>query len=443
MENWLYGIVSLLAGVSALLLVLQKGVSIEAKLISISITLVIGLIMTYMSRRMQSERSAITDALEEASDVLIKEESQTVPSEPSQIARRLSNELRLTNERERLTFEYGDRFVFKLDEDAKFLGLNRYPEFFMGYNRIALLGVPLLSLATPRSARVVTEAIQRCRETQQTTTVELELRTKDGEAIDLDCTVEWSARSSAFYCVAQDITARKTIERYRAEVTAMLGHDLRGPLSSLTLLLDNAFKGIYGQIPSPLKDALNRAQQSTRSMVSLINSLLEADKLESSELSLKPELFYCEDLLKEASEVFQELSRSKEIALESDCDDVSAWADYSHSFQILSNLIANAIKFSPPHSAIVLKCSIRNSQILIEVSDQGPGVPSELKDSLFDRYKSKVTGAEPIASSGLGLFIARKLARLQGGEIGFSPNAGGTGTTFWFTLPQPESAKKA
>jgi PAS domain S-box-containing protein len=435
-DNWLYGIISLLAGASALLLVLQKGVAVETKLISVCITLSIGLITTYLSKRLHRERNAIHEALSDVSAVLLKTESVHRELDVVRTAAMLSNELKLMSERDRLTFEYGDRFVFKLDMEGKILGLNRYPECFIGYNRKALVGVPILSFMTQSSATSMQEAIERCRETQQAASIEIDMRTVDGNIVDMSCTIEWSQRANAFYCIAQDITERKTIERYRAEVTAMLGHDLRGPLSSLTLLLENAFNGVYGQMPDSLRSALDRAQQSTRAMVSLINRLLEADRLESGEPTVKRELFYCEDLINEAVEVLHELSNAGNVAIKCEIEEMSVYADYNHSFQILCNLLANGIKFSPPHSVIAIRCSNSDNCALIEVSDQGEGIPAELSDTLFERYKSKATGKEPMASSGLGLFIARKLAQLQGGQIGFKPNSDGNGTTFWFTIPK-------
>lgn len=426
--------ISVLCGVVAFLVVGQTGGDFGTKVFAIITTAAIGLLLVLLSKRMGQQRIALNDALFNAHHLLFKDETAT-SFDPIKAADLLTNQLKLTAERERLTFEYGDCFVFKLDKDARIVNLNRYPEYFMGYNRKSLVGASLLNLSTPGSAPSIQEALQRCRESQQTTVVEMELRTHDGNPIDLSCTIEWSQRAAAFYCVAQDITDRKQIERYRAEVTAMLGHDLRAPLTSLTLLLDNVGHKIYGEIPARLQDALERAQQSTGALVSMINRLLEADKVEAGQLKNKAALFSCEDLLSDAVEVVRELSSSKDISIECKSDDIDAFADYNHCFQIVSNLVSNAIKFSPGNSVIRVRCTSDAAKVLIQVSDEGPGIPLELKDSLFDRYKSKATGNEGVASSGLGLFIARKLARLQGGDLGFKPNEDGPGTTFWLALP--------
>ena len=111
-------------------------------------------------------------------------------------------------------------------------------------------------------------------------------------------------------------------------------------------------------------------------------------------------------------------------------DEVSA--DRDRIFQVLANLVGNAIKFTPEHGSVLVRCATVDRELRVTIADTGPGIPADQRLNLFDRYwQARRNDRE---GSGLGLFIAKGIVEAHGGSIWIETNAG-VGATFVFTLP--------
>ncbi len=114
---------------------------------------------------------------------------------------------------------------------------------------------------------------------------------------------------------------------------------------------------------------------------------------------------------------------------------VTALADPQRTWQILSNLVSNALKFSPPDTAVQVRLRSGDGSVAVEVADHGPGVPAEQREMLFGRF-ARLPSSVTTPGAGLGLFIARSLAEVQGGGLELAgPSSEGGGATFTLTLP--------
>jgi signal transduction histidine kinase len=163
----------------------------------------------------------------------------------------------------------------------------------------------------------------------------------------------------------------------------------------------------------------------------LIDQLLDVAKLERGSLELKRAPCDVARLVDDAVSMFQTRAARSSIQLDTkvDCEG-AAELDREHVLQVLSNLLANALKFTPTGGAITLAVRRDGRRVRFAVADSGPGIPAENVPKLFDRYWGR--SAER-GSLGLGLYICKQIVTAHGGEIGVE-TAPGAGTTFWFVV---------
>lgn len=228
--------------------------------------------------------------------------------------------------------------------------------------------------------------------------------------------------------------------RARDEVLAIVAHDLRNPLNTIhlatSLLLETVPEGMHRKhlaIVSRSVDRMNR----------LIQDLLEVTRLESGKLSLELGVEPVAPLLSEAETMLCPLAAASSIQLEiATQDDLPPVVmDPARILQVISNLVGNAIKFTPQNGVIRLACEAIDGQVRFSISDTGRGIPPEQLPHIFSRFWQ--ANRSDRRGIGLGLSIARGLVEAHGGSIWVESGIG-TGTTFHFTLPMaPVASAKA
>jgi signal transduction histidine kinase len=144
-------------------------------------------------------------------------------------------------------------------------------------------------------------------------------------------------------------------------------------------------------------------------------------------------------LLALAVDEHQQLARERSVALAVGAPTVdrAVLADPDRVQLVLSNLVINALRHTPPDGRVEVRAAPDDGFVRFEVSDTGPGIPAEYLPRLFERF-FRIPGA-PAGGAGLGLFIAREIVAAHGGEIGVEPGSDG-GSVFWFTLPRQDSS---
>jgi len=237
--------------------------------------------------------------------------------------------------------------------------------------------------------------------------------------------------------VMQDITALKQIDRMRSQLLGTAAHDLKNPLNAIRLgadLLNDA----------PLSDqqrkALNMMQRATDSMTNLITGLLETIRVESTaQLALEP----CQinDLVRRAIEDLRPLAEDKKHSVRYDppVEALLIMGDPARLNSVMSNLLSNAIKFTPSMGEIDVKVTWDDESVLVEVSDNGPGIGEDEVPHVFDHFfRGRVTVEDPnnpIEGTGLGLALAKTVIEQHGGRI-WVRSSDGDGASFFFTLPR-------
>ena len=224
----------------------------------------------------------------------------------------------------------------------------------------------------------------------------------------------------------------------------MVGHDLKTPLASITGAAENVLEEIAGPVTDRQRAYLEMILSSTVNLQRMISDLLDLSRIESGRLTLDLEPL---DIQREAKNVLQSIrplleERGIETRTIVAASSTAVLADRTRLWQILNNIISNAVRHSPDGGGIDIRIedevscgSEKSGRVLVSITDQGPGIPEEVLPRIFEPFYSRPVGPKGKRGVGLGLAIVRQLAELHGGEIRVENIAGG-GARFSFTLPK-------
>jgi two-component system OmpR family sensor kinase/two-component system sensor histidine kinase BaeS len=231
----------------------------------------------------------------------------------------------------------------------------------------------------------------------------------------------------------------ETADRQRRNLTADVAHELRTPLQ----IIQGNLEGILDNVYEPTEEHVGATLEETRSLARLVEDLRTLSLAEAGELPLVMEPIDVAELLTDVQTSFSGQAESAGIDLLVETDDdpraMTISADGGRLYQVLGNLVANALRYTPEGGTITLRGEPVDAGVRIMVSDTGEGIPSEDLPAIFDRFwkgdrsRSHASGA----GSGLGLAIARQLVHAHGGRIDVESELG-QGTTFTFELPSDD-----
>jgi two-component system, OmpR family, sensor histidine kinase VicK len=233
-----------------------------------------------------------------------------------------------------------------------------------------------------------------------------------------------------------DTTERRALDRMKDEFISTVSHELRTPLTSLRGALGLLAGGALSNRPEKTQQMLDIAISNSDRLVRLVNDILDLERIGSGKAELHCTLNSAEDLLRRAASAQQTGTPKPNIRIFFSAHGVSIWADPDRILQTLNNLLSNAIKFSPAGSEIHLTArNLDDNEALIEVRDQGRGIPDDKLEDIFDRFQQgDASDSRALGGTGLGLAICRSIVSQHGGRI-WATSAPDRGTTFHFTLP--------
>ena len=261
----------------------------------------------------------------------------------------------------------------------------------------------------------------------------LQMRTPFGRpALDLPLIEEYGRRAAIALAHCLMLEARHHEVQARSNLLAVVSHDLRNPLSSITLRSSSLARLTVGDVDKTKKGAEIILRNAKR-MEELISDLLDVASIESGTFALLANPFSLQSAIAEAVESSQLLGAEKNLnILSSGESDLVVCTDRRRTLQVLSNLLGNAIKFSPPGTTISVSARPAGRHAVVEVGDQGDGLSAEQCANVFNRFwQAKKTGKSGV---GLGLTICRGIVEAAGGTIEVHSEPG-SGCCFSFTLP--------
>jgi PAS domain S-box-containing protein len=229
---------------------------------------------------------------------------------------------------------------------------------------------------------------------------------------------------------AQDITERKEQESYRERFIANAAHELRTPLTSLLGLTELLSRSRHRMTEDRIAMAFEAAVRSGQRLSLLVDNLLDLSKLQQGAVEINPEPVDIGPLSRRLLESAS-VPAGSSVAVEVD-DELVALADPVRLDQVLQNLFTNAFRYGGPE--IILEGTSAGADVVISVSDNGPGVEQELVPHLFDPF-ARGSGSSEVGGSGLGLAIVRMLVDASGGDIWYENGRAG-GACFCIRLPK-------
>jgi len=229
-----------------------------------------------------------------------------------------------------------------------------------------------------------------------------------------------------------DITEQKLDELRKNDFIGMVSHELKTPLTAI-----NGFVQVLQRKAKKDEDnyaiiALNKAHSQIRKMTTMINGFLNVSRLESGKLLIEKTNFSLDELLKETIEETYVSQSSHQIILNPTCE-ININADRNKIGNVISNLISNGLKYSGNGTRIEITCKLRDTEVEIEIKDEGIGIKPEDIDKLFERYY-RVQGNHTISGFGIGLYLSAEIIERHGGRI-WAESEEGKGSIFHFTLP--------
>ena len=242
-----------------------------------------------------------------------------------------------------------------------------------------------------------------------------------------------------------DISERYALDRMKDEFISTVSHELRTPLTSLRAALGLVSAGALQQRPEKAQQMMEIAVGNTDRLVRLVNDILDLERIGSGKAQLHLCSCSVEELFNRATSLLKAPAERANIRFTLEPNDVVVWCDPDRVLQMLTNLISNAIKFSPEPSTIpsevkLSATSVTPDEALIEVQDHGRGIPSDKLQTIFERFRQvDASDSRSMGGTGLGLAICRGIVHQHGGHI-WATSTFGEGSTFHFTLPvQPLS----
>lgn len=238
--------------------------------------------------------------------------------------------------------------------------------------------------------------------------------------------------------IGEDITARQKVEKLKNEFISIVSHELRTPLTSIRGSLGLLATGVMDDEPTEMKRMIEIAAIDTERLVRLVNDVLDLEKLESGKISLMRKYCDAAELMQRSLEVMQASAQEAGIQLVLHPLSVPIWVEADRIIQTLTNLLSNAIRFSPAGSTVTLTAAVPPASpayLLFSVQDQGRGIPADKLESIFGRFQQvDASDSRDKNGTGLGLAICKSIVEQHGGEI-WTESHWGEGSTFFFTLP--------
>ncbi len=233
-----------------------------------------------------------------------------------------------------------------------------------------------------------------------------------------------------------DTTERRALDRMKDEFISTVSHELRTPLTSLRAALGLVTGGALLARPEKMQQMLEIALDNTDRLVRLVNDILDLERISSGKSELQLTMCSVDDLLQRASDLQQAAAAKASIQINCIASGTRVWADSDRILQTLTNLISNAIKFSPAGSDVLLSArAIDENEVVLEVTDHGRGIPADKLDTIFERFQQvDASDSRAMGGTGLGLAICRSIITQHGGRI-WATSTPGHGTIFHFTLP--------
>ena len=359
--------------------------------------------------------------------------------------KKAESDRRLAEERYRTIFENSAVAITMMDEQERLISWNKSMERLLGMEGNDLYLKPIRSLYPAdewekiRGCDVGQKAMQRHLETRM-------LR-KDGKPIDvaisLSVLTDSDGKTTGSIGIIRDITERREAEErvkeaveLKSQFVSTVSHELRTPLAAIKEGVAIVLDEVTGRINADQKKFLDIAKRNVDRLGDLINNVLDFQKLQAGRMKLDLQTNSIDEVVSDVHETMALYARKSQVELSFDTAKSMPRAKFDRAkiIQVLTNLISNAVKFTPEEGRVSVNVQQQNEDWVISVSDTGMGIPKEELPKIFERFYRVNRPGKEIQGTGLGLAIVRKIVTMHGGRIEVESEVD-QGTVFSVFLP--------
>lgn len=334
------------------------------------------------------------------------------------------------------------------DEFGKITRVNPAALAMLGYKEEELIGYwfpKKIVAVTPDDIplNLIDRSITRAFLTGRTISDKMIYRRRDGKKIPVAVTVApilSEGRPLGAVEVFRDITLEQEVDRMKSEFISLASHQLRTPLSAIKTYSHMLSEGYMGELNQDQKKSLNTIIGASNRMNELISTLLNITRIESGTIAYNPKLLKLPDIIGELLPELSLMAKSKEIELSLEHKgkaSLKVRTDPLIVKEIVMNLASNAIKYTPESGHVSIIVHPRRADIMVQIKDSGWGIPKQSQDQVFSKFfRAQNIVKRETTGTGLGLYLVKGLVETVGGKIWFKSDEGGSGTSFYFTLPR-------
>lgn len=334
-------------------------------------------------------------------------------------------------------FENSPLAAIEWDRDFRAIRWSATAERIFGWSSAQVLGKKLgdWKFVVEEDAERISQVMNRFISGTETSNVTVNRNyCQDGTIVNCEwynsVLLDENGQMESVFSLALDVTHRNQVEKMKDEFIAVVSHELRTPLTSIYGSLKLLDSGLLMQEPEKEKRLLTIAVDSTDRLMRLVNDILDIERIESGTVQMAKSVYEVSDLMAKVVDAIEPLADSAGIKLSVSNLGGSVWVDIDRMIQTFTNLISNAIKFSPRGSTIWFTASKQAGQMLFQVRDCGRGIPPDKLAIIFERFQQvDASDARSGEGTGLGLAICRSIVEQHGGHL-WVESVLGEGSTF-------------
>jgi signal transduction histidine kinase len=227
----------------------------------------------------------------------------------------------------------------------------------------------------------------------------------------------------------------REVSEMKSRFLASMSHELRTPLNSIIGYTELIMNGTYGALNDTQRDRLEKVIRNGHNLLDLINGVLDLNRIETGQITLESKRVATADLLNGVLDLIAPLASEKGLTFTRQFDSAPPLhADETRVRQIITNIVANAVKFTP-RGSVTVRAFPANGMVQFEIEDTGIGIPADQINRVFEEFQRvEQAGAREYEGTGLGMTITKRLVEMHGGRIWLTSQPG-QGTTFFVTLP--------
>jgi PAS domain S-box-containing protein len=344
---------------------------------------------------------------------------------------------RAVQERDRF-FDMSVELLCIAGVDGYFKQLNPAWTKVLGWSLDELRARPFAELVHPDDRNLTGGEQQRLRMGGMVVDFENRYLAKDGSYRWLSWRASPSVEQGLIYAVARDIHEQKRTEQLKNDFVSVVSHELRTPLTSIRGSLGLIAGGVTGELPEKARVLVDIAAKNCERLVRLINDILDVEKIESGQVGFRLAPVELRAVAEQAVEGNRAYAEGYGVALRmaGPATGARVWADADRLLQVITNLISNAVKFSPRGGEVEVAVSRGAGEVRVAVTDHGRGVSPEFRQRIFQKFaQADSSSTREKGGTGLGLSISRAIVERHQGRIAFTSEPG-VATVFYFDLPE-------